>query len=215
MITKLLVALNVLAFLWEVRVGGSGVFSGRIPDQSAIINGTLIPVAVTHYHQWYRIFTGAFLHASILHIGVNMFSLFILGRFVESIARSFRMLLIYVFSIIVSGLGVVYLAPPDAVTLGASGAIFGLFGALFAIGLKFGERGRQLIRANLGILALNLVFSFAAPGISWQAHVAGLVGGFIFTYLIYYPPRPVYTPVYDANTGAEYESHLEEPNERH
>ena len=76
-------------------------------------------------------------------------------------------------------------------TLGASGAIFGLFGALFAIGFKLGKPGMDLVRSNIGILVINLIITFTVPAISWQAHVAGLVAGFILTFAIYYPPRRV------------------------
>lgn len=214
MITRLLVVLNVLAFLWEIRVGGFGVVSGRIPAGTPIDDGLLSPNSILIYHQYYRIFTAAFLHGSIFHIGVNMLSLYWLGRFIEVVLRPTRMLLVYIVSIVASGLSVVYFSPPDAGTLGASGAIFGLFGALFAIGLKLGDRGRDLVRSNVGILVLNLVWSFSFPGISWQAHVGGLIAGFVMTYLVFFPPRPVVTQVYDASTGAQYESSIEMPHDR-
>lgn len=214
MITRILVALNVLAFLWEIRVGGFGVFSGNIPNGTQIDAGLLAPVEVLQYHQYYRIFTAAFLHGSIVHLGVNMLSLYWLGRFIELALRPLRMTIVYFLSLIASGLSIVWFSPPDVATLGASGAIFGLFGALFAIGLKLGEPGRDLVRSNVGILILNLVFSFSFPGISWQAHIGGLIAGFIVTYVIFVPPRPVTTRVYDRTSGAEYESHVEMPHDR-
>jgi membrane associated rhomboid family serine protease len=214
-ITRLLIALNVLAFIWELRVGGSPVLSGQIYNDSPIAKGMLAPNDVLLHHEYYRIFTSAFLHGSIFHIGVNMFSLYWLGRFIEMVLRPLRTTIVYFVSLVAAGISVVlFSTPPDAPTLGASGAIFGLFGALFAIGFKLGDRGRDLVRANVGILILNLVWSFAVPGISWQAHVGGLVAGFITTYLIFSPPKPVVTPVYDANTGAVYESHVELPDDR-
>ncbi len=214
MITRILIALNVLGFLWEMRVGGMGVFTGNIPNGTAIDQGLLVPVYVLQGHQYYRIVTCAFLHGSILHIGVNMFSLLMLGRFIEMAMGAGRMLFVYVIAMVISGFCVVYFSPPDVATLGASGAIFGLFGALFAIGFKLGKRGMELVRANIGILVVNLVFSFEVPGISWQAHVGGLIAGFIATYLVYFPPKPVYAQVYDPSSGAQYESHLETPDDR-
>jgi len=192
-----------------MSVGGSGVVSGNIPGNSRVVDGMLAPVTITKYHEYYRIFSSAFLHGSIIHIGVNMFSLYWLGRFIESALGSPRMLVVYMGSLIGAGLAIIYFSPPDAATLGASGAIFGLFGALFAIGLKLGERGGELVRANIGILILNLIFSFSFPGISWQAHVGGLITGFVLTLLIFWPPKPVRTRVYDPSTGAVYESQLE------
>jgi membrane associated rhomboid family serine protease len=213
-VTRLLILLNVLGFVWELRAGGAGVLSGNIPENSRIWDGTLMPVQVLVGHQYYRIFTSAFLHGSIIHIGVNMLSLYWLGRFIEMALRPMRTLFVYFVSLVVAGFCVVYFSPPNAATLGASGAIFGLFGALFAIGLKLGDRGRDLVRSNIGILILNLVWSFSFPGISWQAHVGGLIAGFITTYVIWAPPRPVMTRVYDQGTGAEYESHVEMPDDR-
>jgi membrane associated rhomboid family serine protease len=209
LITRLLIALNVAGFLWEMSVGGTGVLSGNIPNGSRINDGLLAPIAITQFHQYYRIFSSAFLHGSIIHIGVNMLSLFWLGRFIEAALGSPRMLLIYLGSMIGAGVAVILFSAPYAGTLGASGAIFGLFGALFAIGLKLGERGGELVRANIGILILNLVFSFSFPGISWQAHIGGLITGFVLTLLVFWPPQPVRTRVFDPATGAEYESRLE------
>ena len=155
--------------------------------------------------------TSAFLHGSLLHIGVNMLSLWYLGRFIEYGLGPWRMLLVYVASLIAAGLGVVYFSPALVPTVGASGAIFGLFGALFAIGLKLGKPGMELVRANIGILVLNLIITFAVPAISWQAHISGLIAGFVLTFLIYTAPRRVAPVVVDANTGAELETEYEPP----
>lgn len=208
MITRALIVLNVLGFLWEI-------YTGALRNDRALINdGLLVPIYVTQGHQWWRIFAAAFLHANIWHIAINMFSLFWLGRFIEVVVGSWRMLFIYFVSMIASGIAVVLFSTPTAGTLGASGAIFGLFGALFAIGVKLGSRGTELVRANIGILVLNLIWSFAFPGISWQAHVGGLIAGFLFTLVIFSPPKPVYTPVYDTQSGTQYKSQIETPDEQ-
>ncbi len=209
MITRILIVLNVIGFLWEMYVGGPGVFSGNIPSNSHVVDGMLAPITITRDHQYYRILTSAFLHGSIIHIGVNMLSLYWLGRFIEVALGSARMLVVYVGSLVGAGLAIILFSPPDAATLGASGAIFGLFGALFAIGLKMGERGGALIRSNIGILVINLIYSFSFPGISWQAHIGGLITGFILTLALFWPPKPVWTRAYDPNTGAVYESQVE------
>lgn len=215
MITRFLIFVNVLAFIWEISVAGPGMVSmlGSDSEQAVLIKGALWPNAVLVYHQWWRIITSAFLHGGLMHIFVNMLSLWFLGRFIEMIAGSARMLSIYVLSMIVSGLAIVYLSAPDVPTLGASGAIFGLFGALFAIGFKLGKPGMQLIKDNLGILILNLIITFTVPAISWQAHVGGLLTGFIVTLLIYYPPKRVAPAVLDAKTGDAYETEYQAPTE--
>jgi membrane associated rhomboid family serine protease len=220
MITRFLVFVNVLAFLWEIVVAGPGMLSisGGGNEDRVLALGALAPADVLVNHEWWRIITSAFLHGGLLHIGVNMISLWYLGRFIEAAAGPTRMALIYFVSLIASGLGVIYLSPPANAlvpTLGASGAIFGLFGALFAIGFKLGPPGMQLIRANIGILVLNLIITFAVPGIAWEAHVAGLVVGFLLTLVIYTPPRRVAPVVVDAATGHQYETEYQTPEPPH
>jgi membrane associated rhomboid family serine protease len=212
MITRLLIACNVLAFVWEISVSGPAMFSIGGGDMSRVLQaGALNPVAVLHDGEWWRILTSAFLHGGLLHIAVNMFSLWILGRFVESAMGPIRMLLVYFISLIASGLGVVYFSAPDAVTVGASGAIFGLFGALFAIGFRLGKPGMELVRANIGILVINLIISFTVPAISWQAHICGLVAGFVATLLVFAPPVRVAPMVVDARTGSALETEYQTP----
>jgi membrane associated rhomboid family serine protease len=213
-ITRFLIILNVIGFLLELRVAGPGLLTGAPTEAMGrlLVDAALIPLAVTNYGQWWRIITGGFMHGNLLHIGVNMLSLWFLGRFIEYALGSWRMLVVYFVSLIASGLGVVYFATdPSIPTVGASGAIFGLFGALFAIGFKLGKPGMDLVRANVGILVLNLIITFTVRGISWQAHVAGLLAGFALTYAIYYPPRRVVPVVVDANTGHELETEYESP----
>ncbi|MBV8198281.1 MAG: rhomboid family intramembrane serine protease [Candidatus Eremiobacteraeota bacterium] len=216
MITRFLIVLNVLGYLWEIRVGGSGMLSGFGGPgmQRVLAEGALIPSLVLQDGQWWRILTGAFLHGGLIHIGVNMLSLWFLGRFIEFAMGPWRMLAIYLLSLIASGLGVVYFSSdPNVATIGASGAIFGLFGALFAIGFKLGKPGMELVRANIGILVLNLIITFTVPAISWQAHVAGLVAGFVLTYVVYFPRRRIAPVVVDARSGRELETEYEPPGD--
>jgi membrane associated rhomboid family serine protease len=187
-VTMWLIAANVAAFAFEVWRVGSGLLLGGGSLMSLVNAGALVPVLVRQNGEYWRIVTGAFLHGSVLHIGVNMYSLYILGPFIERIAGPRRMAEVYGVSLVASSLAVVYFAGPYDVTVGASGAIFGLFGALFAIGFKLGRPGMQLVRANLGILVLNLIFTFTVPGIAASAHVGGLAAGFVVAYLLYTPP---------------------------
>jgi membrane associated rhomboid family serine protease len=215
-ITRFLITLNVIAYFWELRVAGPGMLTMFGTDRLSYVlqAGALWPAAVLQQGQWWRVVSSAFLHAGLLHVTLNMISLYVLGRFIETIAGSARMLVIYILSMIVSGLGVIYFSASDAATLGASGAIFGLFGALFAIGFKLGKPGMRLVRDNLGILLLNLAMTFGIPDISKAAHVAGLIAGFIVTSLIYYPPRRVQPAVVDTTTGEPYEGEYQEPDSR-
>ncbi|MDQ2872082.1 MAG: rhomboid family intramembrane serine protease, partial [Candidatus Eremiobacteraeota bacterium] len=208
-VTRLLVLVNVLAFAYEILTTHGGILSGNVTNIALVNDGALVPFLVTQDGQWWRIISSAFLHASIIHIGVNMISLFSLGRFIETELGSLRMTAIYAVSLVCAGLGAVYFSVPNVPTLGASGAIFGLFGALFAIGLKLGKPGMALIKANIPLLVINLVLTFSVPMISKQEHLAGLFAGFILTLLLFWPPKPVRARVVDARTGDEIESHFE------
>jgi membrane associated rhomboid family serine protease len=122
--------------------------------------------------QWYRMITSVFFHTAILHIGMNMWSLWIIGPALEQLLGRWRYLGLY----LVSGLAgsvLQLIVAPDTPALGASGAIFGLLGALVVLQRK---RGYQL-GPILAIILVNLVATFTIPGISWEAHVGGLVAG--------------------------------------
>jgi membrane associated rhomboid family serine protease len=175
-LTNLLVLVNVLAFVWELSTGG--------PDYD---HGYLIGRAVVNEGQWWRLFTAAFLHGSIPHVALNMLALYQVGNIVERLFGKLRFALLYVICIVGSGLAVVYFNFNQP-TLGASGAIFGLFGALVAVGFRLGPRGRSLIGQVVPIVAINLVFTFAVPGISAAAHIGGLVTGFIAGFILFMMP---------------------------
>jgi membrane associated rhomboid family serine protease len=183
-ITNFLILVNVLAFVWELTTGG--------PDND---HGQLLGVAVVQYGQWWRIFTGAFLHANYLHIGLNMFALYQVGNVVEALYGKVRFILLYLVAIVGSGLAVVAFNY-DVPTLGASGAIFGLFGALVAVGLRLGPRGRSLIAQVLPIILINLVFTVSVPGISIAAHVGGLLTGFVAGLVLFMMPAGHPTAAY-------------------
>ena len=210
-VTNVLIIINVLAYLWEVATGID--FSS---NRSLYDHGALLGLAVTQNGEWWRIVTGAFLHGGLAHIALNMFALYQLGRFVESFLGPWRMLGIYIFALFGGGLAITYFAPTD-MTVGASGAIFGLFGALLAIGVRMGKRGRSLISQTLPILLINLVFTFAIPFISKAGHLGGLASGFVAGLALYAmrtrTPEPV---VVDTATGEIAESeYLPPENDRH
>ncbi|HEV2739435.1 MAG TPA: rhomboid family intramembrane serine protease [Candidatus Elarobacter sp.] len=168
-LTTLLIVANVVAFVWQTTTGGGIDYD----------HGYLSPQSVLEHGQWWRIFTAAFLHGSIAHIGLNMLALYWLGREVEAFYGKARFALLYVLAIVGSGLAIVYFSAYTVPTLGASGAIYGLFGALVAVGLRLGKRGRAMIMSMLPVVAINLAFTFSVPGISAAAHVGGLITGFL------------------------------------
>jgi len=204
-VTIVLILINVAVFAFMQVHGGAS------QDNPYYMDGVLFGPAV-RAGQWYRIVTGAFMHEGFAHIAINMFSLYQLGTFIETMLGGWRMLLVYAISLVGSGLAVVYFSSPQDLTVGASGAIFGLFGALFAIGVRMGKPGRALISQTLPILVLNLVFTFAVPFISKSAHVGGLLSGFAAGLVIYATRRrPTAAVVTDAMTGEATEAELLPP----
>ena len=123
----------------------------------------------------YRLFTAIFFHVDFLHITLNMISLLVIGRLVEPALGKARYLALF----LVSGLGgsvAAYLfANPQTASVGASGAIFGLFGAYFVIA----RRAAANTSGILVLIGVNIAYSFIVPGISWQAHIGGLVTGVV------------------------------------
>ncbi len=173
LVTYTLIAINVVVF----------ILTSVFPDLQDF--GTQVNVLVLQGEYW-RIFTAMFLHENILHIGLNMLSLFFIGRAVEIFYGKWRYLTIYLVSGIIGGITFLFLSPGEA-AVGASGAIFGVFGALGVFYLMnrraLGGYGTGAISNWLLWLGLNLAFSFA-PGIAGWAHFGGLFGGMIIAYLL-------------------------------
>lgn len=171
--TYVLIALNVAAFLAEIA-SGSGGFGGAggplVADLG--LQGTAVADG-----EWYRLLTGGFLHAGLLHLGFNMFALFILGRLLEPAIGTPRFVALYFASLLAGAFGALALSDPITTTVGASGAVFGLFGAAFVIARG---RGLDAIASELGFLLLiNLAFTFGVSGISIGGHLGGLAGGLV------------------------------------
>jgi membrane associated rhomboid family serine protease len=180
-ITNLLIAINVIAYVWLTSTGGLS------SDRALFDHGALLGIACTQDGQWWRILTGAFLHGGLLHVAFNMFALYQVGTIVELLFGKLRYVALYAVSLAGSGLAVVYVAPND-LTVGASGAIFGLFGALVAVGLRLGPRGRGLIGQVLPVIVINLVLTFTIPNISAAGHIGGLITGFLAGLVLFMVP---------------------------
>jgi membrane associated rhomboid family serine protease len=168
-VTYGLIALNVLAFLTEQ---GQFTISGS-PYGSVIEKGWLYRPEIAEGHRYYQLVTSAFLHADLLHIGFNMYLLYVLGLMLEPAIGSLRFAVIYFTALLCGSCGA--LVATSAPSLGASGAIFGLMGAA-AVELR--ARGFSVMQSGIGMLIVfNLVISFTLPGISVGAHIGGLIGG--------------------------------------
>lgn len=171
--TVALIAINVVAYLIEIGAGAGGINN---PGGSVIENFALRGVSVAD-GEWYRLVTGGFLHAGLIHIGFNMVLLFMLGRMLEPSLGTPRFLALYFASLLAGSFGALLLTDPLIPTVGASGAVFGLIGAAFILARG---RGMDALAAELGFLiVINLVFTFGANNISVGGHLGGLVGGAI------------------------------------
>lgn len=175
--TYILIALNVIAYLGEI-VSGSGGLSAA--NSTLLFDFGLFGPSVAE-GEWYRLLTCGFLHASPLHLGFNMFALYFLGRLLEPGIGTPRFVGLYFASLFAGSFGAILLSP-DALTVGASGAVFGLFGAGFVIARA---RGLDTFASEIGLLlVINLVITFAVPRISIGGHLGGVVGGAICALLI-------------------------------
>jgi membrane associated rhomboid family serine protease len=178
LVTKVLIAVNVGVYLLQLA-GGAGLNanSGWIFAHGALvahaIYGDGSPAGVAN-GEWWRLITAAFLHYGPLHLAMNMLVLWFIGGPIEDVIGRFRFLLLYLVSGLAGSAGAL-VVDPNTLTVGASGAIFGLFGALLV--LEYQHTGRIVGGPAFTLIVLNLVFTFAVPGISWGGHIGGLVGG--------------------------------------
>jgi len=126
-------------------------------------------------NEWYRLFTVALVHAGLLHLGFNMYALMVLGNPIEAAFGKNKLFIIFFFSLLTGSLTSAYFAAPSSYSVGASGAIFGLFGALIIVGKRIGAD----VRSIYVIIGINFFIGFVLGGIDWRAHLGGLVGGVI------------------------------------
>lgn len=134
---------------------------------------------------YWQLITAAFTHVEVWHIGANMLALWIIGPQVELVLGRVRFLAVYLISALAGSVAVYWLAGEATQTVGASGAIFGLFGAMLVIVKKV----RAPLRPILMVLGINAVITFSVPGISWQGHVGGCIGGALVAAILAYSPR--------------------------
>lgn len=171
-VTRALIAINVAVYLLTASQGaGFNAPGGRLFDKF-FLAGPLVADG-----GWWRLVTAMFLHASLLHIAFNMYALWIIGTPVEQYLGRVRYIGLYFVSGLAGSAGALVQSPLTPV-VGASGAIFGILGAMLII--EWQVTGRLAGNAATWIL-INLVISFAIPNISWGGHVGGLIGGILIT----------------------------------
>jgi membrane associated rhomboid family serine protease len=178
-VTQALIAINVAVFIAEVAAGAS--LNGGGAGGTVLQKGELFGPAIVDQHQYWRIVSSGFLHYSILHIAFNMFFLYVMGTILEPAIGRVNFAAVYFTSLLAGSFGAL-LFQPDALTVGASGACFGVLGALIVVARN---RGIPIWQSGLGLtLVINIVFSLSVPGISIGGHVGGLIGGLISGALI-------------------------------
>lgn len=177
-VTLGLIAACALVYVLQWVIPGDAVFQDLAYANS---------VPLTAAEPW-RMLTSAFLHSQsfILHIVLNMYMLWLFGQALEPVLGRVRFLAVYLLSAVGGSVGFLLLAPgPPAAVVGASGAIFGLFGGLFVVQRQRGGDVRQLVV----LIVINAVLGFVVSGIAWQAHLGGLITGALATTVVAYAPR--------------------------
>jgi membrane associated rhomboid family serine protease len=186
-LTVALIAINVIVYYLQTRNSAivvamqSGTSAGTQPVQGSVDGHYGLWGPMVASGEWWRLISSGFLHASLIHLGSNMLALFFIGRALEPALGTLRLGLIYFVSLAAGSLGVMILEP-DSLSIGASGAIFGLMGA-FVIFAR--SRGINPMQSGIGtVILLNLVITFTIPGIAIGAHLGGLIGGAATTFIM-------------------------------
>jgi len=188
-ITNTLIAINILVYIL------CAIMSQNVIDmdtRTLIDLGALYGPLTVLKAEWWRLFTAMFLHGGMTHLLMNMFSLYLIGRGVEEYFNAKSYIVLYLISGLLGGLASLYMHP-DSVGVGASGAIFGVFGAMAGFFIAHREHIQAHTKAFMKdfaiIIGINLVIGFSIPSVDVSAHVGGLVVGFIGGYIISKNPK--------------------------
>ncbi len=192
LITRIIIALNVAVFVW-VLIGDTSSAGFGSSVSSREVDLGLNKLLLSFNHEWYRLVTSGFLHFGILHIAMNMYLLFQLGKLLEPPLGRLQYGLLYFACLLGGSLGVLVLeGSGTGLHGGASGAVFGLMGAA-AIGMQ--RRGINIFRTGLGAtLMINLLLTFTIPGISIGGHIGGIVMGAVCGSIMLSPPQQKQPP---------------------
>ena len=175
-ITIIILLLNIIVFALMYILGKGS------EDTRTLINFGANYASLTKSGDYYRLITSAFLHIGVLHLLLNMYSLYIIGTQIEYFYGKIKYIIIYLFSAIMGSLFTVALSSSNVVSAGASGAIFGLLGALLYFGYNYrGYIGNSILGQVIPVVILNLFIGFTTPGIGNAAHIGGLVGGYLIS----------------------------------
>lgn len=157
--------------------------------------GALYAPSVVLDNEWWRLFSAMFLHGGMMHIVMNMFSLYIVGKGVEIYFTPSSYLAIYISSGLVGGVVSIYIHQ-DSIGIGASGAIFGIFGALAGFFLAYKEQintqSKAFMKSFGTIIGLNIIIGLSIPSVDMSAHIGGLFIGFLGGYILSKNPKMVW-----------------------
>ncbi len=174
-VTYALLAINILLFIIMVFVSGDGIYGFQ--TETLVKFGGNVKSLVLNGEYW-RLIASAFLHDGFLHLICNMYALYVLGIQLENFFGKTRFAIIYLFSAITGNLLSLVFADPNVVSIGASGAIFGLFGSLLYFGYYYRVYLGTVLRTQIvPVILINLLFGIVTPGIDNAAHIGGLIGG--------------------------------------
>jgi membrane associated rhomboid family serine protease len=179
-----LVVLNVVVFVGGLLYGERQLQEayGNLPGPVVLNDGSLGGVAIGEY---YRLLTAAFLHGGPFHLAMNMFALASLGPTLESALGRSRYLALYLLSALGGSTLSFLLSAQGQLGVGASGAIFGLFGAFYVVVRRLGGETRQIVT----LIAINIAITIAIPIIDWRAHTGGLITGALVAVALAYVPK--------------------------
>lgn len=181
-VVPILIAINVLVFVVTVVQAGSLSSNAEAP---LFQQWALWPTALAA-GEWWRLLTSGFLHFGLIHLAFNMIALWVIGQDLEQVLGRTRFLVVYLVSLLGGSLAVFLLGAENALTAGASGAVFGLMGGLVVVLIRM----RRSPRPALTIILLNVVITFVVPGISILGHLGGLAFGAAVTAgMVYSPTR--------------------------
>jgi len=174
LVTYVILAVNIVVFAAQYLTGTS---------VTSMLG--MSPAAVVVRDDYYRLISAAFVHGGVFHILFNSWALYVIGPYLERAFGHARFLAIYLVSALGGSVLGFWLDPVSTFTVGASGAIFGLFGAVFVVGRKL----NMDVRGIAMLIGINLVITFLVPNISWTGHIGGLITGSLLAAALAYAPK--------------------------